>query len=161
MADAALRLDLAYVDALLAGHEPAQLRHGPAALPGLNRIAERHHLTALDRDLLLLASAADLSRTYAAELTRVDGDPRPSVGFALAAFDRSDLSRELLTSRLVAGSPLLVNGLIELRGDGPFAAKRLVVPDVVWQRMLGIAPVPILLSEQSKTLSRTSRYRRA
>jgi SpoVK/Ycf46/Vps4 family AAA+-type ATPase len=147
--DAQLATDLAYVDAILGPHLTAKKvevvphRLGAAGLDGLNRLADRHHLTSFDRDLLLLAAAPYVSRQHASTLARADGAPCASVGFALDALGASgSLSRELMMSRLLPSAPLLGNALVELSGALPFTARRVHVPDLVWRRMLGIDSPP-------------------
>ena len=138
--------ELAYVHELLAG--TAGVRTGVSALPGLERLAVCHHLTAFDRDLLLVAAAPNVARASARHFELTDGDPRPSVGLVLGALgNATGLSRELVLARLMRGAPLLVNGLVEVAGDAPFTARRLVVPDAVWQRMIGLLPAPLPIHE--------------
>ncbi len=146
----ALAIDLAYVDALLDDGGRARLREGDAALPGLNLLAGRHCLTSFDRDLLLLGASPNLDRKYVRRFERTDGEAMPSVGLVLELLgEAAGLSRELVMTRLGRGAPLRTNGLLSVVGDRPFAGRRLHVPDIVWQRMLGIeehderlAPMP-------------------
>src|SRR5262245_22549826 len=130
--ESALGADLAYLDQLLAGSGRAALRDGAAALPGLQKLADRHRLTAFDRDLLLLAASPNLDRRSVRLFETTDGDARPSVGLALSLLgDAAGLSRDLVLSRLGRGAPLAIHGLVELVGDKPFAGRRLSVPDIV------------------------------
>ena len=152
--DAELAAELAYLDARLLAYvetsDGSQPAHDelPLVLPGFIALAERHHLSRFDCAVLLLAVAPHVDRRYARLYQRVDGESRPSIGFAIEVLaDPFGLPRVQVLARFEHTAPLVAHGLVRVSSDEVFSSRRLEVPDVVWKRMLGMSasgPYPLI-----------------
>ncbi len=99
-----------------------------------------YELTAFDRDLLMLATAAELDSRYSDVLRMLSGTASPALGFLVDIIVSSyDLSREAALSRTSDDAPLFRNALLRRDPGSHAPAERFVsVPEHVWRRIIGI-----------------------
>ncbi len=130
---------------LAADHPPGPER---ADDDRIGHLAPRFELTGVDEDLLAVAAAGELDPNVALAyglLAGTEAPAWPTVGLALELVDASPLD-PAARSRLNPLSPLVLQGLLEVRGDGPALSRRLAVPDRVAAHLVGDdAPDPLLL----------------
>jgi len=106
----------------------------PESSGPFERLAGALQLTALERELVVLAALPDEHEGYAGVLRRITatGEPRPTVGLAAqllapGAAERADLHRAL------AGGRAVRHGLLVLGGDGPIPDRTLALPPDLWR----------------------------
>lgn len=124
---------------------PEPVDHGNdwvSPLPGLERARQVFNLSALERDMLLLALAVEVDSRYARLVAFLNDHvalTRPTLGLAMALLvPDEDRARASLLQHFVADSPIERFGLLELHGDGPVVNRALKVPDTFWPRLIGI-----------------------
>jgi AAA+ superfamily predicted ATPase len=153
----ALRIDLARVDALLAPalERPAAARGEPSPivridpgceLPGLRRATELFGLSSFERDVLLLALAAEVDDRYGRTFATLNADParrRPTVGLAVRLLcDDVGGGHELAAATLGPGCHLYRHGLIDIVGEGPHATREVRLPPTFWPALAGFPSTP-------------------
>lgn len=130
---------------------------GPDRLAAL---AELYRLDDVERDLLLLAAAADLDGNIALAYGLLRGGPgpaHPSIGLALELLGVPTLSGAG-RARLADGAPLIARALLEVGASGPWLGREIRCPDRVVTHLAGarhpdrrlepliVSPTPLDLS---------------
>jgi hypothetical protein len=104
----------------------------------LARLADRHGLSQLECDLIVVAGLAEEHQGIAATLRTLhpNGDPHPTLGLATLMLGDSPATRCQLRE-LVAESPAFRGGLLRLGGTGPLFERSLLLPDALWLALHG------------------------
>jgi hypothetical protein len=144
----ALRAELGRVERLLAAAEGGAAASAPAPAdtphPGLHRLAACFGLSPLERDLVLVALAAELSPALAPLIDRLTGrcDGRLTVAALSRTLARGTGVPDAVTAALAPGELLLRAGLVELAGDGPLPTRAVTLPPRLWPRLVDL-PAPV------------------
>ena len=104
----------------------------------LDRLVSRYRLSAVARDLLVLAGLPEehegLAGTF--RILHPRGEPRPTLGLAALLADLDGASRAQVR-RLRTTGGLIGEGLVRLDGDGPLFERSLVVAPALWDALHG------------------------
>lgn len=118
------------------------------AVPGdreqpLDRLVERHRLSPVEVDLVLLAGLAEEHEGIAATFRTMHphGEPRPTVGLAALLLGGSPRVRSELRGVLTGGRAVS-KGLLHPRGGGPFFERSLVLAEALWDALHGFDAWP-------------------
>jgi ATPase family associated with various cellular activities (AAA) len=104
----------------------------------LQRLAERHGVSPIERDLVVLAGLAEEHQGIAATLRTLHptGEPHPTLGLATLVLGDSDENRDQLRA-LVAEGPAFRAGLLRTGGTGPLFERSLLLPEALWLALHG------------------------
>ena len=102
----------------------------------LDRLSAALGLTALERDIVVLAGMAEEHEGYAGVLRRLhpSAAPRPTVGLAAQLLCPVDEDRSSLRAALTDG-PAIAAGLLRLTEDAPLSERSLVLADAIWPEL--------------------------
>ena len=116
--------------------------HG-APRPGeghpLARLATALRLSALERDLVVLAGLPDEHHGYASVLRSLHptGLSRPTAGLAASLLCAGEDDRHKLRAVLAGGGSLVRSGLLRVGADGPHSERSLELPGDLWAELAG------------------------
>jgi hypothetical protein len=121
----------------------------------LERLERGLGLSALERDLLLLAGLPDEHEGFGSILRVLHprGEPRPTAGLAAQLFRPELESREEVRAALAAGR-LRAAAVVRLEGDAPFFARSLVPAPALWAALHGVDAWPDAVSRRDPTGTR-------
>lgn len=123
----------------------------PAVRPvTLHRLVERHGLSPVECDLIVLAGLAEEHEGIAATLRTLHptGEPRPTLGLAALVLGDGPGARHQLR-QLAAGGPAFQVGLLQLGSSGPLFERSLLLPDALWLALHGHDAWPASLARRS------------